>query len=80
MLRPIGDIAFEKTGKRPSPATQWRWLRRGCRGVVLNGSFIGGRWLTSEANFDAFIQGQTQKQLGESDSPDESAILAEYGL
>jgi hypothetical protein len=63
MLRPIGEVALEKVGKAPSPATQWRWLRKGVRGVRLNAQFVGGRWLTTDADFDAFTQGQTAKRL-----------------
>jgi hypothetical protein len=62
-LRPIAKIAESRTGKRPAPATIWRWLRKGVRGVKLNGVLLGGSWLTTEADFDAFIEQQTAAAL-----------------
>ncbi len=70
MLRPIRDIAFDRIGKRPSQATQWRWLHKGIRGVKLNAQYVNGRWMTTAADFDAFTQRQTTQRL----APDTAEI------
>ena len=77
-LKPIADVAADRTGRRPSPSTQYRWIRTG----GLKASFVGGRWLCSPAAFDAFVAGQTAARLKPVEStPDASdAALAAAGL
>lgn len=63
-LEPVASVAQRKTGKRPPPATIWRWCRKGLRGgkVKLAAAFHGGSWCTTDAAFDAFIAAQTATQ------------------
>ena len=62
-LRPVADICYRKTGKRPAPQCVWRWRVKGCRGVRLECYLIQGIWQTTEAAFAAFIRGQTQAAI-----------------
>ena len=59
-LRPISEICYRLTGKRPAPQTIWRWRHEGCRGVKLEAVKFSGAWRTSAKAFAAFIAGQTQ--------------------
>lgn len=63
LLQPIPDVAHRLTGRRPSHATQWRWLRQGCRGVKLKALMLGGQWLCTEDDFREFLRAQTEAQL-----------------
>lgn len=63
--------AKRRTGKNPSPATQWRWIRKGCRGVKLEAVQCFGAWYTTATAFSRFIQGMTQAALESSESPAE---------
>lgn len=45
---------------RPAPATLWRWILRGSRGVRLETLMIGGRRFTSRAAVARFIEGVTR--------------------
>jgi hypothetical protein len=64
-LRPIGEIAEAVTGRRPSPAAQWRWLHQGFfNGTVkLAAQRHAGMWLTTRADFERFIAEQTAAAL-----------------
>ena len=70
-LTPVATEAKRRTGKRPSPATVWRWCRRGCRGVRLEALNVFGQWHTTKEAFAAFIKGQTAAALESDDSPAE---------
>lgn len=37
------------------PSTLMRWMTKGCRGIVLEGQKIGGRWYTSDEAIDRFL-------------------------
>lgn len=82
LLEPVAGVAERLTGQRPSPATLWRWLRKGCRGAKLNAVMHSGRWLCTEADFRQFIEDQTAAALGESAGSDEdlSERLLDEGL
>jgi hypothetical protein len=62
-LQPVPTVAEQRTGRRPSPATCWRWIRRGTRGGRLRASYIHGRWYTTPSDFDDFIRRQTEAAL-----------------
>lgn len=59
-LRPVSEIAKARFGKKPSPATIWRWRLHGCRGVKLECVLCGGIWCTTAAAFAEFIRAQTE--------------------
>ncbi len=41
-------------GRRPCPATVWRWARHGVRGIILESRLFGGRYVTSIEALDRF--------------------------
>lgn len=60
-LRPARKLFEELTGTRPSPSTLHRWLHRGvCGGIKLRAVRLGGEWLCTRADVDAFIAAQTR--------------------
>ncbi|HWL11122.1 MAG TPA: DUF1580 domain-containing protein [Planctomicrobium sp.] len=84
-IEAVSVIAKRRTGKRPSPATVWRWCRKGVRGgsVKLAAVFHGGCWQTTSEAFDQFLADQTAAALGERDEPeqtDSDAALIAAGL
>lgn len=55
-LQPVGKLI------QRHPATIWRWIQRGCRGVRLEATKDGGSWVTSAqavARFRARCRGAT---------------------
>lgn len=66
-IEAVSVIAKRRTGKRPSPATIWRWCRKGVRhgSIKLQSVFHGGCWQTTAEAFDQFIADQTAAALGE---------------
>ena len=58
-LRPVSVIAKERTGRRPSPGTVWRWRLKGCHGAKLEAVLVNGCWCTTKAAFANFIRRQT---------------------
>ena len=64
-LAHVATVAKERTGKRPSPATVWRWCKKGLRGgsIKLRAIYHSGYWQTTPAAFDAFLNAQTQAAM-----------------
>jgi hypothetical protein len=62
-LRPVTLVAERRTGKRPSPSTIYRWVRRGTRGGRLEAVHVHGAWHTTDAAFTDFIRRQTAAVL-----------------
>jgi hypothetical protein len=58
-LRPVSLIARERTGRRPSYSTIWRWRVRGVNGARLECVRAGGVWYTTPAAFAEFLRQQT---------------------
>lgn len=58
-IRPVSEICRRLTGKRPSPATIWRWIRRGCRGQLLDAIQVQGHWQTTPAEFARFLRAKS---------------------
>ncbi len=73
-IEAVSVIAKRRTGKRPSPATVWRWCRKGVRGgsVRLQAVFHGGCWQTTPAAFDQFIADQTAAAFSHDDTANEA--------
>lgn len=61
-LEPVATVAKRITGKRPSPATIYRWCRKGLAGgrIRLKWVFHSGAMHTTEAAFREFIAAQTE--------------------
>lgn len=77
-LRPIADIAERRTGHRPVRQTGWRWIHAE---EPLRAVFVRGRWMTTEAAFDDFLQRRSEAQLRpRSAGSDDADDLKEAGL
>lgn len=63
-LTPVGTLVEERLGKRPSPATLWRWRLRGVRvrgqTVYLECVRVGGVWCSTPKAFAEFVRAQTE--------------------
>jgi hypothetical protein len=83
-LEHVATIATRRMGKRPSPATIWRWVRRGNRHgtVKLTAVCYAGYWATTEAALDQFLADQTAAALREDEfaGADGDAELRAAGL
>lgn len=65
-LEPVQTLCRRVIGKRVSPATLWRWVRRGTRAGRLEAVHVNGTWYTTADAFADFVNRQTAAQLGES--------------
>jgi len=65
MIEAVSVVAKRRTGKRPSPATVWRWCRKGVRhgSIKLTAVFHGGCWQTTPEAFEQFLAEQTAAAL-----------------
>lgn len=75
-LEPVTTIAKRITGKRPSPATVWRWAHKGmCGGSVrLAWAKHSGCLVTTEAAFRDFITAQTEQHAARAaERPDDDS-------
>ena len=73
-LIPVGTLIKQRLGKRPSPATLWRWRLKGVSGVKLECVLVGGIWYSTAAAFAQFVRSQTanvQPAPLDSDAPAE---------
>ena len=69
----VAVIAERKTGLRPSPATVWRWVKKGVRGSIrLKAVNHSGSWMTTSFAFDEFLHAQTAIALSSNDVSTES--------
>jgi hypothetical protein len=57
-LELAAELLKKKLGHKISPATLWRWHKKGCRGVRLPCKKVGGFLYTTPACVAAFIMGQ----------------------
>ena len=82
---PILPLLRTRLGVSPSPATVWRWTRRGVGGVTLRTVRVGKRLFSTEQWVAEFINGQqpTSPTPPSSSSPrtdDDQAALRAAGL
>ena len=63
-LRPVHDVIQDRLGHRVSPATSWRWIRKGVDGVRLEAVLMSKTWMTTPAAFAAFLVRRTERALG----------------
>jgi hypothetical protein len=61
---PIAEAPKHIPG-RPSIATVWRWVLRGCAGTKLESILIGGRRFTSEEAIQRFADATTAAADGD---------------
>lgn len=72
-LLPVVQVAERLTGRRPSPSTIWRWVRKGViGGVKLNATRYLGRWHCKPSDFQSFLERETAAVL-----ESESGVAAE---
>ena len=82
-LVPLGELARQRLGKRPSPATLWRWRLHGVNGAKLAVVKSGGCWMTTPAAFGEFLRLQTansQPQTLDTDAPTERSAATKAKL
>lgn len=80
-LRPVSDIALERTGRSVGKTTRWRWVHEGVNGIRLSAAFVNGQWHTTDDAFSTFIRARTAKMLAPRCGHDDSdAALAAAGL
>lgn len=81
-LSHVATVAKNRTGKRPSPATIFRWTKKGLRGgkIKLKAIFHSGYWQTTPEAFDEFLQRQTDYALAEKTDDATDAELEAAGL
>jgi hypothetical protein len=76
-LVPISVLAERLIGKRPSPATVWRWMRKGSRGSRLTATMVMGRWCCTDEQFKQFLAGTSASQpTAEPVAADDRALKA----
>ena len=81
-LSHVAHVAKSKTGKKPSPATVWRWCKKGMRGgkIKLKAIYHSGYWQTTPEAFDEFLQRQTDYALAKPKDDATDAELEAVGL
>ena len=81
-LLPVRQALRQKLGIDVSPATAWRWAKRGLRGARLETVRVGKRLFVDERAVDEFIRGQQSEPLADVPTPisrsaeDEQALRA----
>lgn len=56
-VRTLAKSAFQS---RISPATLYRWIRKGSHGCRLDAVKIGRKWFTTPERFQKFVEAQTE--------------------
>lgn len=63
-----------------NPATVWRWVKRGVRGVKLEAVKVGGHWRVSQAAIDRFTAATTAAAMPPELEPTKLPKLSEEVL
>lgn len=72
-LTPVAELCRKRLGRSISPATRWRWIKRGVRGGIrLEAVLVNGQWMTTPAAFAQFLREQTAAALRLPDVGDDS--------
>ena len=61
--QPVQQFCKKNLGKRVSPGTIWRWVRKGTKGGKLEAVHINGTWHCTAEQFADFINRQTAAKL-----------------
>ncbi len=73
LTRATRHLPERRCGKKPSPATLWRWATKGCKGIILETLMVGGTRCTSlealQRYFDALTAAAESGQPPVSQSP-----------
>lgn len=64
-LEPIAKIYRDTTGKRLNPPTQWRWIKKGNRGIRLEAVPVNGCWCTTRHAFAQWLIEQANARLAD---------------
>lgn len=75
----VPTIAQQRTSQRPSPATVWRWCKKGLRGgrIKLRAIYHSGQWHTTAEAFDEFLNAQTEAAFSQNEKPVEDVSDAD---
>lgn len=79
-LVPVQQLCVKIIGKRVAPGSIWRWTRKGAHGVKLTATMVLGCWHATEDDFRAFLAGQTEAALADSNQPAERSPATERRL
>lgn len=81
-LRPYAEVYEERFGKSPSRVSAWRHCKVGLRNgaLKLDAIFCDGKWWTTAAAFNLFLNRQTEAAQNASRSQDDDAELKKAGL
>jgi hypothetical protein len=83
-LLPVRQALRQKLGIDVSPATAWRWAKRGCRGARLETVRVGKRLFVDEQALDRFVMAQQAGPAAAAPaverSPEETETLKRAGL
>lgn len=76
-LEPVSLLARRLSGRRPSPATVWRWVVKGTAQGILPSLKLYGAPHTTEAAFRAWLRGEfAPATAADVDASDESLRAA----
>ncbi|MEX0784683.1 MAG: DUF1580 domain-containing protein [Dehalococcoidia bacterium] len=80
-IRPVAQLAADLTGRRPSPATIWRWCRRGTRRAGRLPAVVAfGTWHTTAEAYRAWIQRGSEPTPPQDDAAAERSPATERRL
>lgn len=83
-LEPVANLCERITGRRPSPATVWRWTRKGTAAGILRTQKVFGALHTTEAEFRRWAQAGRDAPTGHERDDDQDDVtdeqLAEAGI
>ncbi len=69
LLQAAKRIPSNRNGKATHVSTVLRWIQKGVKGVRLEATRLGGRWLTSAEAVQRFADRLTAAQSGEDTIP-----------
>jgi len=73
-LQPLLPLLERTLGHRPSPATVWRWCRKGVKAgddrVTLRATRIGGKLYATVEDVQRFIAAQNPPAVHDDEPPD----------
>ena len=75
-LEPVSLLARRISGRRPSPATVWRWIAKGTAQGVLPSVKLYGLPHTTEAAFRAWLRGEFAPAAGPDVDAGDDALRA----
>lgn len=75
-LEPVSLLARRLSGRRPSPATVWRWVAKGTAQGVLPSVKLYGAPHCTEAAFRAWLRGEFAPAAAPEIAADDQTLVA----